>query len=85
MKVTPSDRDSGLGARRFEEMVRSDEFSAFLTRVMAEMERARLVCERAEEDTDLRRAQGAVAALRTVLGLPLMLLEELKSGKVANK
>jgi len=85
MKVTPTDRDARLGARAFEEMLRSDEFSAFLARVMAEMERARLACERSDGETDLRRAQGAVAALRTVLGLPLTLLAELKRGKLANK
>jgi hypothetical protein len=48
--------------------------------VNQELERERGTCERAE-GVELLQAQGACRALRTVLGMPDLIVKELKSRK----
>ena len=69
-------------AERFQAMVESPAFAALRGRMEAALERERATCERADGELELRRAQGAVSALRTMLGLPKVMLAELK---VANR
>ncbi len=63
---------------RFREMVQSEPFRLVMERVEAELRRAVDLCARADEERELRRAQGAAAALRMVLGIPERLLAEMK-------
>jgi hypothetical protein len=49
-------------------------------RVTLMLERERDRCERGNAEAEIRTAQGAVAALRTVLKLPEIIRGELKKG-----
>jgi hypothetical protein len=80
-KVTPIDRFEETKARHFREMTESPAFRVLWLRINAELERMRLGCERNESDLEVRRCQGAVRALRTVLGLPEAILAEMKKSK----
>ena len=82
MNVKPAARHERSEAERFAAMVASPAFLALRGRMEAALERERLACERADGDVELRRAQGAVSALRTMLGLPKVMLAEMK---VANR
>lgn len=57
----------------------SEPFNLFRSRVLDEIERARLACETKDIDRDVLRAQGRVAALRTALDLPAQILKEIRS------
>jgi hypothetical protein len=78
-KLTPTTRLDDLDARRFKEMIDSAPFQLLWDRVAIERVRAGITCERGEGLVELRRAQGAAKALRTVLGLPEVLLSEMKA------
>jgi hypothetical protein len=80
-KLTPATRLDDLEVRRFQEMIESPSFARLWGRVKAELERARGECERADGAVELRRAQGAVKALRTVLGLPAQVMAEMAPKK----
>jgi hypothetical protein len=76
-----SDRHDHLDAERFRDMVLSPPFQILRRRIEAELERQRTECERQEDESPLRQAQGAVAALRTVLALPTIILGEIERAK----
>jgi hypothetical protein len=78
-KVTVSARADGIGAQRFAEMVDSAPFVRLRERVEKMLERERGTCERGVDGVELRRAQGAVEALRTVLVLPKVILSEMRA------
>ncbi len=80
-KATPSARLDDFDLQRFKEMTESEPFKLFAARVTAELKRAEEACVRETEDVPVRRAQGAVVSLRTVLALPAQLIAEMKSGK----
>ena len=77
-KQTVSRRLDGVGAQRFADMVASEPFAWLAQRVEHELDRARTSCETFGDARELARAQGAVKALRTVLGLPALILLEIK-------
>ncbi len=78
MQLKPTDRFDALDQERFEDMLQSPPFQIFLGRVRATLEVASGDCERLDDESDLRRAQGRAAALRTVLRLPEQIVEEMK-------
>ena len=78
-KLSPVNRTDQLDVEAFKDMLESAPFRHFMARVAQELQRALSVTERAEEVLAIRRAQGAAAAIRTVLGLPEQLLGELKA------
>ena len=75
---TKVNRLDALDVEAFEKMLSSDSFSLFKQRVEVELGRAQNDCETASIDHEIRRAQGATKALRTVLKLPAMILESMK-------
>jgi hypothetical protein len=77
-KVTPSTRLDGIDAQRFQAMIESPSFAILRLRIETELERASGNCERSDSELGMRRAQGAAYALRAVLGLPAMILAEMK-------
>jgi hypothetical protein len=81
-KLNPSPRPDAIDAERFREMTRSPLFALFWDRVGAELRRALDACERANDVRELRRAQGAAAALRTIDGLPNKICVELRKKSV---
>lgn len=82
-KVTSSERLDQLDAERFRDMLASPPFDILRKRITAELERARMDCERQTNIRDLRRAQGVTSGLRTVLALPEQILKEIESRKRA--
>ncbi len=78
--MAPKPKPDSIDADQFRQMIESPAFARFRTRLEAVLERERTSCER-DEGTDLHRAQGAVAAIRTALGLPKVILAELRNGK----
>lgn len=78
-KTTPTKRFDGIDTQRFKEMVDSEAFQRFTFRVSAELKRAEEACVRDVDEVLVRRAQGAVAALRTVIGLPASILREMEA------
>ena len=84
MKTTlnPNPRTDQIDREQFLKMVDSAPFRLLTARVVGELERARSACERAADPTELHRAQGAAMALRAVLNVPSMILQEMKA-KVA--
>lgn len=71
-------RLDSLDLERFEAMVAADPFQLFLMRVQGELSRARTDCETQDEPAAIRRAQGQVKALRTVLALPDIMIAEMR-------
>ncbi len=69
------DRLDALDVEAFEKMLASRAFLTLKTRIADELLRAQTGCETAEDKRVLWRAQGAVKALRTVLGLPEQILK----------
>jgi hypothetical protein len=78
-KSISSPRFDGIDAQRFKEMVDSEAFARFTLRVTAELKRAEEACVRDVDEVLVRRAQGAVVALRTVIGLPASILREMEA------
>lgn len=74
-----SSRLDQLDADRFRDMVTSPSFALFTARLKDELERSRLVCEREDDPGLVAKAQGAVAALRSVLAMPAIILKEIES------
>jgi hypothetical protein len=77
-KLNTSERLDHLDAERFRDMLASPSFLTLTARIEAELERKRELCERLDK-IGLYRAQGSVAALRTVLALPAQILKEIES------
>lgn len=69
-RLTIQSRPDAIDAERFGEMIRSPLFALFRARLEAELERTRGQCEHADDELELRRAQGGVKALRAALALP---------------
>jgi hypothetical protein len=65
-------------------MLTSPPFAVMRERIAAELERARDGCER-RDGIELHRSQGAVAALRVVLDLPLRILADMKRDMERNR
>jgi hypothetical protein len=80
-KLNPAVAHDRSEADRFAAMVESPAFGALRGRMEAALDRERITCERADGEMELRRAQGAVSALRTILGLPKVMLAEMKKGE----
>lgn len=78
-KITAKNRDAFVEANKFEEMMKSAPFAMVVKRIESELERERKSCEGADGEVEIRRAQGAVAALRVVLKLPANILAELRA------
>lgn len=72
-----------LEAERFEAMIASEAFAILRKRIAAFLDRSRVECESRHEPSALYRAQGAVAALRTVLDLPQMITDEMQRSNAA--
>lgn len=83
-KAIPTGRGEGIAAERFGEMIASPSFAKLRARIEGELARASQACEREDKRRALYRAQGAAAALRTVLGLPKVLHAELRNPKRAD-
>jgi hypothetical protein len=81
LKVGVQPRLDDVDARQLSDMKASAPFGVYRKRVEAELERVRELCERNDGAMDIHRAQGMVAALRTVLALPDRLITEAKSAK----
>ena len=56
-------------------------FQTLQRRIADELERAKELCHREDSKLALRRAQGAVAALRSVLALPARIAKEQQERK----
>jgi hypothetical protein len=74
-------RSDAVAADLFDKMLASAEFGKLWTRVTAERDRAASRCLRETDLVELRRAQGAAAALTAALGLPAQMLGEMRAGK----
>jgi|HubBroStandDraft_3_1064219.scaffolds.fasta_scaffold946473_1 hypothetical protein len=78
-KPTRVSRTDGLDAQRFQAMIESESFARYRERLEAVLARERTDLETVGNETEMRRAQGAVAALRTALGLPAIILAQMKA------
>jgi hypothetical protein len=74
--IPVADPLDALDRERFEDMLKSPPFAILAARIAAELERYRGECEK-RDGVELHRSQGAAAALRVVLGLPLAMLKEM--------
>lgn len=78
IKVTPGYEASDGEALK--QMKESRAFGLYLKRLGAELERNRTTCEKSDERVVIYRAQGAVTATRTALGLVDTLIQEAQNG-----
>jgi hypothetical protein len=78
-KLKPTQRFDALDEEAFAEMLKSRSFAIYRDRLEKTLEVQRGQCERCDDDLGLRRAQGQVAALRVVQGLPEQILAEMRS------
>ena len=62
-------------------LIESPAFRRIWSRIEADHTRAVTGCTREDGEIQLRRAQGAAAALATVLALPEQILAEMRAGK----
>jgi hypothetical protein len=79
---TPIHRDAALDdldAEQFERMLASGPWKIFKDRVLAEWDRVRTRCLTESGIVELRRAQGAAAALWAVMETPGTILKELRT------
>lgn len=76
LRRNPIARLDGLDREAFQAMMASEPFAIIQARITAELHRAEEACVRSDADLDLRRAQGAVTALRAVLELPMRIFQE---------
>ena len=72
-----------LEVEAFKKMTESAPFLRIWVRIGAENSRAFMRCAREDNELDLRRAQGAQAALAMVLTMPEQILAEMRAGKKA--
>ena len=79
-KTTVEQRTDALDAEAFSDMVRSHAFALLRDRIQRALSIVSNDCEREDDHLKMRRAQGQVAALRMVLGLPDQMLAEMKQG-----
>ena len=81
-KLSQASRLDQLDREAFRDMIASAPFQTLWKRVRAEHERAREACVAGDSVPAIRRAQGAAAALRSVLGMPEQLLGEMGVRKI---
>jgi hypothetical protein len=67
----------------FKKTIESEAFRRIWLRIGVEQARAVARCAREDTDIEFRRAQGAQAALASVLALPEQILAEMRAGKQA--
>jgi hypothetical protein len=77
VNVARTPKPDSIDARRLREMIDSPPYRLVAARVNAELDRALATCERSDVAVTLHRSQGAVAALRTVLAIPELILKEI--------
>jgi hypothetical protein len=70
-----------VGQYEMELLMHSPAWKLVAARIKTMLERHRELCERAELETDVRKAQGAVGALRAALLVPQILWDELTPGR----
>jgi len=78
-KAVVTNRLDHLDAERFREMIASPAFVQLRDRIEKERARQMVVCVTSDVTKELRKAQGAVAALRVVLELPAQILKEIEA------
>lgn len=78
--VVRSARLDGVDKERFRAMLASESFGLLRVRIEAELVRARETCQRSDSGLEVRRCQGAVAALEAVMKLPERILGEMSKG-----
>lgn len=76
MNVAKTPKLDSMDARRMRDLIESAPFQLIQKRIQSELDRAVATCERSDIAIELQRAQGAAAALRTVLALPKLILKE---------
>ena len=76
-------RVDALELEAFQSWKSGKQFARFENRVRAEHNRATLRCMFEADEVQLRRAQGAAAALASVLAMPEQILAEMRAGKKA--
>lgn len=65
---------------QFRELIQSNAFARIQSRIQQEMNRNQDLCVRGDTELEIRRAQGAVAALRSAIMIPMRIYEEMKKG-----
>jgi len=75
--VAPT-RPDAIDRESYDAMLASKPFQMLQRRIADELERTKELCHREDSELGLRRAQGAVAALRSVLALPARIAQEQK-------
>jgi hypothetical protein len=78
LNVTQAKRGHALDREEFQRMLEGEPFRLVMARIAGELKRAQETCARSDEVRDLRRAQGAAAALQSVLALPAAILAEMQ-------
>lgn len=71
-------RFDAIDTERFETMIESPAFALYRARLVDELERARGDCEAQDDLKPIHRAQGVVHGLRTALGLPQAIAQEMR-------
>lgn len=66
-----------LTREEYKRMLTGEPFRLVQERIAGELKRAQETCVRSDDVREVRRAQGAVAALQTALALPERILAEL--------
>lgn len=78
MRVAKAVKLDQIDAERLRELFASQPFALVNARIQNELDRAIATCERSDVPVEISRAQGAIAALRTVLAMPKRILEEIQ-------
>lgn len=76
-KLLTVDRTDSVDRGEFQRMIESELFGSIQARIYAEMKRNQDACQSSDSGLKVRRAQGAVAALRAALELPAQMLAEM--------
>lgn len=77
MIVAKTPKPDKIDAERMRAMLASEPYRLISTRIKAELDRALATCECSADPVALHRAQGAIAALRTVVAIPDLILKEI--------
>jgi hypothetical protein len=75
-----TERFDALDAEAFDDMLLGKPFGVFMDRVHQALRTAEGDCYREDEELNVRRAQGRVAALRMVAELPAMIKSDMRKG-----
>lgn len=77
----PAPRFDDLDREEFQKMFESAAFKRFEGRVNDMLRRTQEDAERLDSELDVRRAQGGAKALRAVLNMPAIMLDEMQRRK----